>query len=93
MKTHKAVTSSKSKTLDFVKSKTMKIFRYILLASLTCTLFSCGPDELIPEPVPPVVNPGDKDEPGEEPEEPEEPAKIQLAITASLQDMQQTRES
>ena len=66
----------------------MKIFRYILLASLTCTLFSCGPDELIPESVPPVVNPGDKDEPGEEPEEPE---KIQLAITASLQDMQQTR--
>lgn len=69
----------------------MKIFRYILLASLTCTLFSCGPDELIPESVPPVVNPGDKDEPGEEPEEPEEPEKIQLAITASLQDMQQTR--
>lgn len=69
----------------------MKIFRYILLASLTCTLFSCGPDELIPEPVPPVVNPGDKDEPGEEPEQPEEPAKIQLAITASLQNMQQTR--
>ncbi|MCZ2609736.1 fimbrillin family protein, partial [Bacteroides fragilis] len=64
---------------------------YILLASLTCTLFSCGPDELIPESVPPVVNPGDKDEPGEEPEEPEEPEKIQLAITASLQDMQQTR--
>lgn len=59
-----------------------------MLASLTCTLFSCGPDELIPESVPPVVNPGDKDEPGEEPEEPE---KIQLAITASLQDMQQTR--
>ena len=55
----------------------MKIFRYILLASLTCTLFSCGPDELIPESVPPVVNPGDKDEPGEEPEEPEEPEKIQ----------------
>ena len=53
----------------------MKIFRYILLASLTCTLFSCGPDELIPESVPPVVNPGDKDEPGEEPEEPEEPEK------------------
>lgn len=70
----------------------MKIFRYILLASLTCTLFSCGPDELIPDPVPPVVNPGDKDEPGEEPEEkPEEPEKIQLGITASLQDMQQTR--
>lgn len=69
----------------------MKIFRYILLTSLTCTLFSCGPDELIPEPVPPVVNPGDKDEPGEEPEQPEEPAKIQLAITASLQNMQQTR--
>lgn len=69
----------------------MKIFRYILLASLTCTLFSCGPDELIPESVPPVVNPGDKDEPGEEPEEPEEPEKIQLAITASLQNMQQTR--
>lgn len=62
-----------------------------MLASLTCTLFSCGPDELIPESVPPVVNPGDKDEPGEEPEEPEEPEKIQLAITASLQDMQQTR--
>ena len=59
-----------------------------MLASLTCTLFSCGPDELIPESVPPVVNPGDKDEPGEEPEEPE---KIQLGITASLQDMQQTR--
>lgn len=57
----------------------MKIFRYILLTSLTCTLFSCGPDELIPEPVPPVVNPGDKDEPGEEPEQPEEPAKIQLS--------------
>lgn len=55
-----------------------------MLASLTCTLFSCGPDELIPESVPPVVNPGDKDEPGEEPEEPEEPEKIQLAITASL---------
>lgn len=35
-----------------------------MLASLTCTLFSCGPDELIPESVPPVVNPGDKDEPG-----------------------------
>ena len=50
----------------------MKIFRYILLTSLTCTLFSCGPDELIPEPVPPVVNPGDKDEPGEEPEQPEQ---------------------
>lgn len=62
-----------------------------MLASLTCTLFSCGPDELIPESVPPVVNPGDKDEPGEEPEEPEEPEKIQLAITASLQNMQQTR--
>lgn len=55
-----------------------------MLASLTCTLFSCGPDELIPESVPPVVNPGDKDEPGEEPEEPEEPEKIQLAITASF---------
>lgn len=91
MKTHKEVTSNKSKTLGFVKSKIMKIFRYILLTSLTCTLFSCGPDELIPEPVPPVVNPGDKDEPGEEPEQPEEPAKIQLAITASLQNMQQTR--
>lgn len=78
MKTHKEVISNKSKTLGFVKSKIMKIFRYILLASLTCTLFSCGPDELIPESVPPVVNPGDKDEPGEEPEEPEEPEKIQL---------------
>jgi hypothetical protein len=91
LKTHKEVTSNKSKTLDFVKSKIMKIFRYILLASLTCTLFSCGPDELIPESVPPVVNPGDKDEPGEEPEEPEEPEKIQLAITASLQNMQSIR--
>ena len=63
-----------------------------MLACLACTLFSCGPDELLPEPVPPVVKPGDNDKPGEEPEEkPEEPAKIQLGITAALQNMQQTR--
>lgn len=73
-------------------SNKMKAFGYVLLACLACTLFSCGPDELLPEPVPPVVKPGDNDKPGEEPEEkPEEPAKIQLGITAALQNMQQTR--
>lgn len=72
-------------------SNKMKAFGYVLLACLACTLFSCGPDELLPEPVPPVVKPGDNDKPGEEPEEPEEPAKVQLGITASLQNMQQTR--
>lgn len=66
----------------------MKIFGYILLASLACTLFSCGSDKLLPEPVPPVVKPGDNDKSGEEPEK---PAKIQLGITALLQNMQQTR--
>ena len=58
-------------------SNKMKAFGYVLLACLACTLFSCGPDELLPEPVPPVVKPGDNDNPGEEPEEPEEPAKVQ----------------
>lgn len=66
----------------------MKAFGYVLLACLACTLFSCGPDELLPEPVPPVVKPGDDDKPDEKPEE---PAKVQLGITAALQNMQQTR--
>lgn len=66
----------------------MKAFGYVLLACLACTLFSCGPDELLPEPVPPVVKPGNDDKPDEKPEE---PAKVQLGITAALQNMQQTR--
>lgn len=69
-------------------SNKMKAFGYVLLACLACTLFSCGPDELLPEPVPPVVKPGDDDKPDEKPEE---PAKVQLGITAALQNMQQTR--
>ena len=63
----------------------MKIYGYILAASLACTLFSCGEDGVLPEPEPPVVGPGDKDEPDEKPD------KIQLGITASLQSMSQTR--
>lgn len=63
----------------------MKIYGYILAASLACTLFSCGEDGVLPEPEPPVVGPGDKDEPDEKPD------KIQLGITASLQPMSQTR--
>ena len=63
----------------------MKIYGYILAASLACTLFSCGEDGVLPEPEPPVVGPGDKDEPDEKPD------KIQLDITASLQPMSQTR--
>lgn len=47
--------------------------------------FSCGEDGVLPEPEPPVVGPGDKDEPDEKPD------KIQLGITASLQSMSQTR--
>lgn len=62
----------------------MKILRYILLASLTCALSACEKDEILPEPEPPVVTPGD--DPGKDEEE-----KIQLGITASLQEMQQTR--
>lgn len=62
----------------------MKILRYILLASLTCALSACEKDEILPEPEPPVVTPGD--DPGKDEEE-----KIQLGITASLQAMQQTR--
>lgn len=63
----------------------MKIYGYILAASLACTLFSCGEDGVLPEPEPPVVGPGDKDESDEKPD------KIQLGITASLQSMSQTR--
>lgn len=63
----------------------MKIYGYILAASLACTLFSCGEDGVLPEPEPPVIGPGDKDEPDEKPD------KIQLGITASLQPMSQTR--
>lgn len=59
----------------------MKILRYILLASLTCALSACEKDEILPEPEPPVVTPGD--DPGKEEEE-----KIRLGITASLQAMQ-----
>ena len=62
----------------------MKILGYILLASLTCALSACEKDEILPEPEPPVVTPGD--DPGKDEEE-----KIQLGITASLQAMQQTR--
>lgn len=56
----------------------MKILRYILLASLTCALSACEKDEILPEPEPPVVTPGD--DPGKDEEE-----KIRLGITASLQ--------
>lgn len=56
-----------------------------MAASLACTLFSCGEDGVLPEPEPPVVGPGDKDESDEKPD------KIQLGITASLQSMSQTR--
>ena len=52
----------------------MKILRYILLASLTCALSACEKDEILPEPEPPVVTPGD--DPGKEEEE-----KIRLGIT------------
>ena len=41
----------------------MKILRYILLASLTCALSACEKDEILPEPEPPVVTPGDDDGP------------------------------
>ena len=69
----------------------MKITRYILLASLMCALCSCGEDEILPEPEPPVVAPDDdKDPDGNEPGD-AEPEKVQLGITASLQAMQQTR--
>ena len=40
----------------------MKILRYILLASLTCALSACEKDEILPEPEPPVVTPGDDPE-------------------------------
>lgn len=66
-----------------------KIFGYILAASLACTLASCEKDEILPEPEPPVVNPGGSQEEEEEPGE--EPEKIQLGVTAALQGMQQTR--
>lgn len=59
----------------------MKFLRYILLASLTCALSACEKDEILPEPEPPVVTPGD--DPGKDEEE-----KIRLGITASLQAMQ-----
>ena len=59
----------------------MKILRYILLASLTCALSACEKDEILPEPEPPVVTPGDDPEKDEE-------EKIRLGITASLQAMQ-----
>lgn len=59
----------------------MKILRYILLGSLTCALSACEKDEILPEPEPPVVTPGD--DPGKDEEE-----KIRLGITASLQAMQ-----
>lgn len=65
-----------------------KIFGYILAASLACTLASCEKDGILPEPEPPVVNPGgnqEEEEPGEEPE------KTRLGVTATLQGMQQTR--
>ena len=52
-----------------------------MLASLTCALSACEKDEILPEPEPPVVTPGD--DPGKEEEE-----KIRLGITASLQAMQ-----
>lgn len=69
----------------------MKILGYILLASLTCALSACEKDEILPEPEPPVVTPGDDDGPeGDDPGKDEE-EKIQLGITASLQAMQQTR--
>lgn len=55
----------------------MKILRYILLASLTCALSACEKDEILPEPEPPVVTPGD--DPGKDEEE-----KIRLGITASF---------
>lgn len=55
----------------------MKILRYILLASLTCALSACEKDEILPEPEPPVVTPGD--DPGKDEEE-----KIRLGITASV---------
>lgn len=45
----------------------MKILRYILLASLTCALSACEKDEILPEPEPPVVTPGD--DPGKDEEE------------------------
>ena len=45
----------------------MKILRYILLASLTCVLSACEKDEILPEPEPPVVTPGD--DPGKDEEE------------------------
>ena len=54
----------------------MKILRYILLGSLTCALSACEKDEILPEPEPPVVTPGD--DPGKDEEE-----KIRLGITAS----------
>lgn len=63
----------------------MKIFQYILVASLACTLFSCGADEILPEPEQPVIKPGDKEEPEDKPD------KIQLGITVSLQQVAQTR--
>lgn len=52
-----------------------------MLASLTCALSACEKDEILPEPEPPVVTPGD--DPGKDEEE-----KIRLGITASLQAMQ-----
>ena len=62
-----------------------------MLASLTCALSACEKDEILPEPEPPVVTPGDDDGPeGDDPGKDEE-EKIQLGITASLQAMQQTR--
>ena len=51
----------------------MKILRYILLASLTCALSACEKDEILPEPEPPVVTPGDDDGPeGDDPGKDEE---------------------
>lgn len=88
---YKEVILNKSKILGFVKSKIMKIFRYILFVLLICMFFLCGLDELILEFVLLVVNFGDKDELGEELEELEEFEKIQLVIMVLLQDMQQIR--
>ena len=54
----------------------MKILRYILLASLTCVLSACEKDEILPEPEPPVVTPGD--DPGKDEEE-----KMQRSLVGS----------
>lgn len=61
----------------------MKLFGYILAASLACTFCACEKESLLQEP--PVDNSGNGQE------KPDKPSGEQLCITASLEGMQESR--